>query len=386
MNTINRLWTKPFALMTAANLALFTAFYMLYPTMPAFIKELGGDESQVGMVVGAFALSAVFFRPLVGGLLDRYSRRLFITLGLIVFAVTMYMYNWVGGILMLIALRILHGLSWAFSTTAMITSVTDTVSPARRGEGLGWFSTSMTLAMAVGPLFGIWIIQMHSYSLLFLLGLVLSSVALILTMGAKIPFNPQPSKGKLQLYEKSVLPIAVSVFFLFIAYGGVTTFLPLFADSLQVNSGVFFLTFAAALALSRPITGKLSDRYGELFILAPSLVVTISALIVLFASKGTVGIVVSAVLFGIGFGSAQPAFQSATLLVARADRKGVANATITTANDLGIGLGSIILGMISHYASYQALFAVCALSVGLSLILYLVFVRPILRTKKYAEK
>ncbi|GGG15587.1 MFS transporter [Paenibacillus abyssi] len=378
---LERLWSKQFVLMTIGNLFLFVAFYMLYPTLPPFIKQMGGNESQVGLAMGAFALSAVFFRPLVGGLLERLGRRPFIVWGLLLFIFAMYMYNWVGGILVLIALRILHGLSWALSTTAMITSITDTIPAARRGEGMGWFSTSTTLAMAIGPMLGIWVTQNHSYSALFLFAVVLSAAALLLTFGAKIPFRPQTGARRIELYEKSVLPLAVSVFFLFIAYGGITTFVPLFASSIQVNPGTFFLTFAATLALSRPLSGKLSDRYGEMVVIVPSLVITICALIVLSLSTGLIGVLVSAVLYGIGFGSAQPAFQSATILLARPDRKGVANATIATANDLGIGLGAIMLGWIPQYSSYQVLFAVSAGSVVVSLLLFTYFVKRLLKNK-----
>jgi MFS family permease len=382
MSTVERLWTKPFILMTIGNLFLFVAFYMLYPTLPPFIKQMGGSESQVGLAMGAFALSAVLFRPLVGGLLDRFGRRPFIIWGILLFTLTMYLYGWVGGIVVLIGLRILHGLSWALSTTAMITSITDTIPAARRGEGMGWFSTSMTLAMAIGPLFGIWVTQNLSYSALFLFAVFLSAAALLLTFGSKIPYRPQTGARKIELYEKSVLPVAASVFFLFIAYGGITTFVPLFADSIQVNPGTFFLAFAATLALSRPISGKLSDRYGEMVVIAPSLVITICALIVLSISTGLIGVLVSAVLYGIGFGSAQPAFQSATILLARSDRKGVANATITTANDLGIGLGAIMLGWVSQYTSYQVLFAVSAVSVAVCLILFTLFVKRLLKDKE----
>lgn len=383
---LERLWTKPFILMTIGNLFLFGSFYMLYPTLPPFVKQMGGTESQVGLAMGAFALSAVIFRPLIGGLLDRFGRRSFIVWGLLLFTFAMYMYNWVGGIVALIGLRIFHGLSWALSTTAMITSITDTIPAARRGEGMGWYSTSMTLAMAIGPMFGVWITQNHSYSALFLLAILLSAAALLLTFGAKIPFRPQTEARRIELYEKSVLQIAASVFFLFIAYGGITTFVPLFSGSIQVNPGTFFLTFAATLALSRPISGKLSDRYGEMFVILPSLVITICALIVLSLSTGLIGVLGSAVLYGIGFGSAQPAFQSATILLARPDRKGVANATISTANDLGIGLGAIMLGWVSQYTSYQVLFAVSAGSVAISLILFTLFAKRLLKNKQQSLK
>jgi len=378
---MERLWTKSFILMTIGNLFLFNAFYMLYPTLPLFIKQLGGNESQVGLAMGAFMLSAVILRPLVGGLLDRFGRRPFIIWGLILFILAMYLYNWVGGIAVLLGLRILHGMSWAVSTTATMTAITDMIPSTRRGEGMGWFSTSMTLAMAIGPMFGIWVAQNRSYSDLFLIAVVLAGGALFLMLGAKMPFQPKAGTRKIELFEKSVLPVAASVFFLFIAYGGITTFVPLFAESIQVNSGAFFLAFAATLALSRPISGKLSDQYGEIFVIVPALVITIAALIVLSLSSGLMGVLLSAILYGIGFGSAQPALQAATIRLANPNRIGVANASISTANDLGIGLGAIMLGWVSQYASYKVLFVVSALSVAFSLILFTLFAKRLLQKK-----
>jgi hypothetical protein len=137
--------------MTVGMFFLFTAFYLLLPTLPQFIKQMGGNEAQVGLAAGAFMLSAVIFRPIVGGLLDRFGRRPFIVWGLLLFILAMYMYNWIGGIVVLMGLRILHGISWAVSTTAIITAVTDMIPSARRGEGMGWFGMAMTLAMANRP-------------------------------------------------------------------------------------------------------------------------------------------------------------------------------------------------------------------------------------------
>jgi MFS family permease len=378
---MERLWTKPFILMTVGMLFLFTGFYLLLPTLPLFIKQMGGNEGQVGLAAGAFMLSAVIFRPIIGGLLDRFGRRPFIVWGLLLFALAMYMYNWIGGIVVLMGLRILHGMSWAVSTTAILTAITDIIPSARRGEGMGWFGMAMTLAMAIGPVLGIWITQNLSYHALFLVAAGLSAAALLLMFGAKIPFQPRSGARRIELFEKSVLPVAASVFFLFIAYGGITAFAPLFANSIKVNSGAFFLAYAATLALIRPIAGKLSDRYGETVVIVPGLVITISALIALSFSTGLFGVLVSAVLYGIGFGSAQPALQAATIRLARPDRKGVANASLLTATDLGIGLGAIMLGLVSQYTSYQVLFTVSAVSVAFSLLLFTFFVKRLLQNK-----
>jgi MFS family permease len=370
---MERLWTKSFIFMTVGMLFLFTAFYMLYPTLPLFIKQMGGNESQVGLAMGAFMLSAVIFRPFVGGLLDRFGRRPFFIWGLILFAVAMYMYNWIGGFVVLMVIRILHGLTWAVTTTSLLTAITDMIPSKRRGEGMGWSGMAMTLAMAVGPMLGIWVTQKLSYHALFLSAVALSMLALLLTFGAKTPYQPKPSVRKIELFEKSVLPVTVSVFFLFIAYGGITTFVPLFADSIKVNSGTFFMIYAATLVLIRPIAGKLSDRYGEKFVIVPALVMTILALIVLSFSTGLFGMLFSAVLYGIGFGSAQPPLQAIIISLVPLDRTGAANASFTTATDLGIGLGAMVLGWVSQYTSYRVLFIVSAVSVVFSLLMFTFF-------------
>lgn len=372
---MDRLWTKEFVQMTVGMLFLFTGFYLLLPTLPLFIKQSGGSESQVGMAIGVFTLSAVVFRPIVGGLLDRYGRRPFIFWGMLLFALSVLLYDWVGGILCLIVLRILHGMSWAVSTTATGTAITDIIPVARRGEGMGWYGLSMTMAMAIGPLIGIWVVQNHSFHILFLFATALSVMALLLAVGTKLPHHPRDAAGRIAFFETSVVSVMAAIFFLAVSYGGITTFLPLFAASIKVNPGTFFLVYALALALIRPVAGKLSDRLGEVSVIVPAQLVTVSALLVLSFSNGLMGVMASAVLYGIGFGAAQPALQAATLRLAHPDRKGVANASFFTAFDLGIGLGSILLGWVSQYAGYPALFTVSAVSVVVSLLIFTVYTR-----------
>lgn len=375
---MERLWTKPFIQMTVGMLFLFTGFYLLLPTLPLYIKHLGGSETQVGLAAGAFTLTAVVFRPMVGGLVDRYGRRAFYVWGLIFFVLSMYLYDWVGSILLLLALRILHGASWAFSTTSIGTVITDLIPASRRGEGMGWYGMAMTVAMAIGPMLGTYIVGGYSFQTLFLVATGLSLIAFILAYMTRAPYQAKPSAGRIQLVEKSVLPVTVAIFFLAVAYGGITTFLPLLAESIRVNPGTFFLVYAVALTLIRPFAGKLSDRFGEAAVIIPSLVITAGALIVLSQSSGLPGLITAAILYGIGFGSAQPALQAATLRIAPENRRGAANASFMTAFDLGIGLGAILLGLVSERIGYAYLFTVTAVSVVVSLVIFAVFVRRLL--------
>ena len=118
----------------------------------------------------------------------------------------------------------------------------------------------------------------------------------------------------MQLFEKSVLSITIVVFFIICIWRDYDV-LPLFASSIDVNPGTFFLVYAIALTIVRPISGKLLDKFGEVFIILPALCITILAIVVLTLSNGLTGVMIAAILYGIGFGSAQPALQAAMLTI-----------------------------------------------------------------------
>ncbi len=67
----NPLWTRDFILLSIANLAMFTGFYLLVPTVPKFASTaLGANKVQIGYLVGIISLASVIIRPFAGYLLD----------------------------------------------------------------------------------------------------------------------------------------------------------------------------------------------------------------------------------------------------------------------------------------------------------------------------
>lgn len=363
-------------------LLLFTGFYLLIPTLPLFIKKIGGIGAEIGFVIGIFTLSAVVARPVVGALLDRYGRRPFIVGGLLLFAVTTYLYEWATGIAALILLRIVYGVFWAASTTSVGTAIADIIPASRRGEGMGWYGLSMTVGMAVGPIAGLWVAEQRSFHDLFLLSAGLAAAAWGLAVPAKIPRLSAETVSPIRLFEKSSLPMAGVIFFLTVTYGGITSFLPLFTDSIGINAGIFFLAYAITLTVIRPVAGRLSDRFGETFVIIPGILLAVAALVVLSLTGGLPGLLATAILYGIGFGSAHPTLQAATIRLAPPERRGIATASFYTAFDLGIGLGSIALGGVLQMAGYKILYLLCAASAATALAVFVLAGMPLLRFQK----
>ncbi|WP_192703219.1 MFS transporter [Paenibacillus sp. OAS669] len=379
---MGRLWTTSFVGLTLSMFFLCFGFYLLLPTLPLYIKQSGIDESRLGLIIGGFTLTAVVVRPVIGGLLDHFGRRSFILAGLIIFSTAMFWYNWASGFLLLLLVRILHGSGWAISTTSIGTSITDVIPARRRNEGMGWYGMSMSVSMAIGPLIGVWMVQSYSFRHLFVLAACLSVGAILIALATKVPDIRSNKEQKAVFFDKSVLPISAAIFFLALTYGGITTFLPLFAGTIHVNAGTFFLVYAVALTLIRPFAGKLADRYNEGSIIIPSMILTVIALLILSLSDGLLGVIVSALLYGVGFGAAQPTLQAVTLGLVSSDKKGMANASFFTAMDFGIGLGTILLGFISQLFGYPFLFAACAVSGLIALLIFTVFVRRTLLRRK----
>lgn len=381
---MDRLWTRSFVLMSLGSLFLFMSFYLLLPTMPLFIKDLGGLDAHVGLSAGVFTFAAVVVRPFAGGLLDQYGRRSFLLAGLGIFALSMFLYGWVGGVGALLLVRVVHGIGWAFATTAAASAITDILPPSRRGEGMGWYGLAMTLAMAVGPILGVWALEGYAFRGAFLFATGLSLISLLAMSIPRMAFQPTGERKRIELYDPSTVPVSVAVVFLAFAYGAVTTFLPLFTVTIDVNPGTYFFVYALALTLARPIAGKLSDRHGEATVIVPATALTIAALVVLSAATGLGGVITAAVLYGIGFGSAQPALQAAILSMVPRERFGLANASFFTAFDLGIAFGTTLLGWVSEWLGYRALFSAGAISVAISLAVFVAFVRPLLRRQDEA--
>ena len=94
-----------------------------------------------------------------------------------------------------------------------------------------------------------------------------------------------------------------------------------------------------------------------------------------------IGVIIATTLYGIGFGSARPALQAAMLTIVDPSKRGVANASFFTAFDLGIGLGAILLGVVSQMFGYRILFSGSAISALIALIIFVFFVKQRLGKK-----
>lgn len=370
------MFTRDFSLAILANLFSFASMYVLLATLPLYVVAIGGTVSDAGVVLACFTLSAVMVRPVVGRLSDRRAKKAIMLAGAVILAASSLLYAPVHSVPLLMAVRVFHGVGWAAFGTAASALAADLAPLSRRGEAMGYFGVGMNVAMAIGPALGVFLVGWTGYGSLFLTAMVLGAAAALTTAGIAEP-RRAPGQGALQrgwrsfILPSALFPSAV-LFTNALTYASVVALLPLFADEVGLgNPGLFFTVFSVVVLVLRGPLGRMSDRRGRVAVVAPGLSVTFVALLVLSQAQSTTTMLVVAVLYAVGVGAAQPALMAMTVDRAGPQERGAAMGTYTTAMDLGIGVGSVVWGVVAQSLGFATMYVAASLMglVGVALLL-----------------
>jgi MFS family permease len=366
------LWTRNYTLLLLSNLFLFLALEMLLPTLPIFASDKGATDTQVGLIVAFFTFSAVIIRLFVGVASNLLGKRMLLIIGVIICFIGTLSYLAAATVAVMLMLRIVHGIGFGLSTTLYGTIASDIIPARRRGEGMGFFGTGNAIAISIGPFLGIWLMEEHGFTGLFVVGAVILLVAMLFTLFVKGDqlkrVSERPSVQEVleptekvpflfRFIERRALVPSFFILLIGFAFGGVISFITLFGVETGVqNIGYFFLVIAISEFLIRFVSGKIFDTRGRFWVLFPSAVLCLVGTVLLYFTYSTGMLLVSAVFYGAGLGAVFPALQAWVIDRVEPHRRGVATATFYNSFDLGIGLGAIVLGMIATWTNYVTMY------------------------------
>lgn len=354
-----KIFTPNFIIACATNFVSFGSFYFLLATLPVYVVEVGGSESETGFVIGAFALAALLLRPFVGQMADRWGRRLLILSGAGVLVASGLLYNATVSVSSLLALRVLHGAGWAALGTGLATLIADIVPETRRGEAVGYYGMSTNLAMSIGPALGVVIHRVRGFSTLFFSSAAVALVAVVLSLSLSDPFRRRSGDppGRGAILERSALFPSLVMGLMALTYASIISFLPLFAAKQGIeNPGIFFTIFAVVIIVARGPLGRLSDRRGRGTVVVPGLVALAVGLAVLAFASSLPLFSVVALLYGVGFAAVQPALMAFTIDRVKPESRGAAMGTYIAAMDLGIGVGSFLWGFVAQFSGFSVMY------------------------------
>lgn len=362
-----KIWTRDFILLILSNFLMYITYYAILSALPIYlVSDLHATKMQVGVVVGTYTIASVLVRPFSGFALDKFGRRTIYLSALIIYSMLFAGYLIAITITSLIFLRFAQGLTWGFTTVSGSTIAVDNIPVSKRGEGIGYFSLSTTLGMSVGPIIGLFICHQWGYTAMFVSGCFISIASLSCAYAVHLRKRFLVGKHiKLKwnsLFDKSSVRPSLNVFITMIAYGGLVSFIALYGREIRIqNSAMYFLIFSIGIAAARLTAGKEFDKNGPRKIITLCLILLIIGFPLLALAKNEILFYLSALIIGFGNGVIFPTFQSMVNNLADSTHRGVANSTLYTAVDLGMGFGMIIAGLIAQHISLSSIFWVSTL-------------------------
>lgn len=395
-----KLWTKDLVLILSINFFASVIMNMLNSTMPLYVEHIGGSKSSVGLITGIFSLSALLFRPLFGNIIDNKSRKLVLLIGVGILSIVSLSYTLISSVLLLLFLRIIHGIGLSAQSTAIGTVISDIVPKSRLSEGVGLSGTAATIATAVGPSLGLYLIGSFNYNIFFygatLFGILAIAFSFLVNYEKNDPSireirakkqDSKNEKKKLDLFESSAIPASIVAFFILFTVSSLFTFLPSYAKEKNIeNIGLFFTVYAIAFLVGRTIANRLTHKFGLNKIIIVGLVTVIISYIILAFSSNLWTILFVGAIYGLGYSASQPSLNSIAVSKCSPDRRGAANATFFSAMDIGFFIGATVWGILIENGGFTQMYIGAAICIGLALVAYILLMGKTSKEEKECEK
>ena len=373
----DKLVTSSYCFILAANFLLYFGFWLLIPVLPFYLSEVfSAGNSTIGIILSCYTVAALCIRPFSGYFLDSFARKPLYLMAYFIFMTMFAGYIIAGSLTLFIMFRIIQGASFGMVTVGGNTVVIDIMPSSRRGEGLGYYGLSNNIAMAVGPMSGLFLHDAGmSFTTIFCCSLGSCMAGFVCASLVKTPYKPPVRREPISLDRFILLkgiPAGISLLLLSIPYGMTTNYVAMYAKQIGINAttGFFFTFMAIGMAISRIFSGKIVDRGKITQVISAGLYLVVfsffllSACVYLISWNNMVCTIVFfsvALLLGVGFGIMFPAYNTLFVNLAPNSQRGTATSTYLTSWDVGIGIGMLTGGYIAEVSTFDKayLFGAC---------------------------
>ena len=378
MNSSEIIWNRRFILLFITNLLVLAAFYASIPIISIYCQEIGITGSKVGIVLTAMSVATILFRPVAGYLLDNFNRYRIYLVFLALFCLSFPAFLAFPLFGALIVVRLYMGAVYSVCGSATMTLAGDVLPVAKITEGISRFAFTVSIGMAVGPYVGLQV-QSHMSSAASFWTIFGVTVAVLICVSCCRIRYPKVQRKKFSIRDTiygPALPFMFNMMFLMIPYGAVIAYSSIFAHEKGLSAFLpyFYIFLVAGMLVSKLSTQKMIDAGRHRVLVYISLAVLILTMLsYLFLNSG-IHLLAAGFFFGLGYGILQPLFQAFVTGTTPAPQRGVANATYMLSYDVGIGIGSLLMGFMQERIGLPLGFALTAIAYAIGGVVYLSYV------------
>jgi MFS family permease len=354
-----RMFTRPFVLVTAATLALFVYIGVMVPLLPRLIEEqLGGNEIDIGLNLAIFSIAAIMIRPKLGHFAERHGLRYTMILGALLAAAGTAACTFVDSRWGLLPLRALQGIGEASLFVAAATSISDLAPPGRGAEAASYFSVAVFGGLGLGPVISESVIGKDRFDAALWVAAgfaVLASALAMLTPKGVRYHDEGGARGP--RFHRAAIPTGLVLAF---GVGGFVTF-SAFMPDYSVTVGLdgskwVFATYAGVCLLIRVVGARVPDRIGHARAVSIALTLMAVGLAMLFLWPQPLGVFVSTVIMGIGISFNYPGLMAMTVDAVPERERVRAISTFTMFFEIGTATGALLFGTLADFTTKRTAF------------------------------
>ncbi|MBH5316991.1 MFS transporter [Paenibacillus sp. GSMTC-2017] len=392
--------TWPFLQMYVLAFLFFSANSILNVIIPLYSETKGISNSMIGFIMGAYMLTCMLVRPWAGYLVARYGPIKILRIIVVCNGIGLVLYT-MSGLEGFFVARLIQGICTAFFSMALQIGIIDQLPDKERSQGVSMYSLFTYLPTIIGPLIalGIWEWGGMNLFTVAMIGIAVVTALFGLSIptkkyvhGEKLPpiSSVVSIKGFRNLARnKSFILCSVTMLSASLLFGSIG-FVPLYADHIQGgNAGIYLSLQAIVVVMTRiivrkyiPSDGKWHSRYIAIALICAS----IAALSLSLSIKFPPLLYVAAVLIGYAQAVIYPTLMTYLTFIAPATERNVIVGWFIASADLGLSLGSILMGPIADHLSYSGMYMICATVVGCAALLALAGGKWIVQVKFTGKK
>lgn len=383
VKTGEKIWTKDFVNIFILNFVMSMGQFMMNTLIPKYAYELGAAASVVGMVTGAFAITALALRPIAGPSMDYFKKNRLLTFAIGLITLSFIVYGLAGNIAMLVAARLIHGMAMSVSAPLSLAIVCNVIPSEKMASGLGIYSLGSAVSTAVGPTVGLKLAEVISYNSTFFICAVLMATSFIISFQIKADDPVRNGRFRIaikQIIAPEVLLPTLVMFFMVIAYSGINAFIAIYGGLNGVAEiGLYFTASALCMIFIRPISGRIADKYGHDKSIIPGLIIFVAALVMISYSHTLPMFILAGVITAFGFGASQPLIQTMTMQLVPNARRGAAGNTSFLGIDCAFLVGPTLAGLVitnvqnstsNEILGFSTMFRVMILPVVIAMVIF----------------
>ncbi len=373
--------------------------FLILPIFSIYAETLPGGENHlmIGLALGAYGLTQAMFQLPFGMASDRFGRKRMIYIGLVLLVIGSLIAAFATDLTTVIVGRAIQG---AGAVSAVVTAlVADLTREEHRTKAMamigGTIGITFALSLVLGPALNQWI----GIPGIFMLTGILAVLA-ILDVKYLVPdpvasrfhsdAEAAPSKLKDVMKDMQLMRLNFGIFALHAAQMAMFVVVPF---AIKQTSGMSendhwliylpIMVLSFALMVPAIIYGEKKARLKQVFVGAIAIMLAAQ---LLFAGSIDAfwGIIVSLSVYFIAFNILEATLPSIISKLAPAASKGTAIGVYNTAQSLGIFVGGVLGGYLSHYHGFASVFVFCSVLMAMWLLVALSMkTPPAVKSKMY---